>query len=330
MGYRLWIKHMALWFCCMLVCSCSTMPEVEMQTRTCAAFPAGGRASACACALNGKGYVLGGRDTKGIYHNDLWQYDPATDSWTSLGAIPGSVRVNATMIAYQGYLYAGLGYAHKSDIYTDSDYLQDWWRYNPATNQWDSLAPYPDGTTVAATPYVCCKRIYAIYGSMDCFSRHMTWYDTETDQWYREEDSHYRALSAFKGVGATLQGQYYFGLGYNTMNLNQWYRVDLTADQWTKRSSLPGKGRTCSACCATDNYIYVFGGRNFASEVIGGEVFDEIVRYDPTENKWACGGSMPCGRAENQIAFAINGKAYFGLGENAKGQCLNQLYCIEE
>jgi hypothetical protein len=39
---------------------------------------------------------------------------------------------------------------------------------------------------------------------------------------------------------------------------------------------------------------------------------------------------MPCGRAENMIAFTIDGKVYYGLGENEKGQLINTLYQIEE
>lgn len=314
----------------MALTGCHKLPEVDIPTRSCAVFPAGGRASACACSLNGKGYVLGGRDAKGVYHNDLWEYDPATDQWTSLGALPGSARVNAAIIGYQGCLYAGLGYAHKDVIYTVSNYLRDWWRYNPATRQWDSLAPYPDYATVAATPYICGKRIYMLYGSTDCFTRHMSWYDPEKNEWFREEDNHLRASSAFKGAGAEIQGQYYYGLGYNTYNLTQWYCVDLTEDKWTRRSSLPGKGRTCSTCCATDSYIFVFGGRCFGGEMTGGEVFADILRYDPIEDKWERGEAMPCGRAENQIAFAINGKAYFGLGESDEGRVIADLYCIDE
>jgi N-acetylneuraminic acid mutarotase len=305
------------------------MPEVEIPTRSCAVFPAGGRASACACALNGKGYVLGGRNSKGVYHNDLWQYDPMTDTWTSLGNIPGDARVNATMIAYQGCLYMGLGF-RQGTIYVQEDHLRDWWRFNPATNQWDSLAPYPDVTTIAAVPFIAGNRIYVLYGATDTPSRQINWYDPVTNSWHQLEDDHYRALTVFKPVGAQIQDQYYFGLGYNQTNMTQWYRVNLVENQWTKCSSLPGKGRTFSACCATNDYIYVFGGRHFAGDLTGGEVFADMLRFDPTHDQWTRGGVMPCGSAENQIAFAINGKAYFGLGENADGQCMNQLYCIEE
>jgi hypothetical protein len=39
---------------------------------------------------------------------------------------------------------------------------------------------------------------------------------------------------------------------------------------------------------------------------------------------------MPCGRGENQIAFGIGNKIYFGLGENENRVLIDKLYCIEE
>ena len=313
----------------MALTGCHKLPEVEVRARECAALPVGGRASACACSMNGKGYVFGGRDEKGTYLNDLWEYDPTTDSWTSMGSVPGKGRVNAIIIAYKGCLYAGLGFA-KGGAYEEETHLRDWWRWNETSHQWDSLAPYPDNTTICPIPYVTDGRIYAIYGAADCFTRHMTWYEVATNTWQREEDSHYRALSAFKGVGAQVQDRYYYGLGYNSTNLCQWWRVDLEKDNWTKCKSLPSKGRTCSAGCANDTYMYVFGGRYFAGEMTGGEVFADMWRYDPADDEWSRGGAMPCGKAENQIAFAIGNKVYFGLGEDEEGRTINKLYCIEE
>ena len=309
--------------------ACAKVDEVEMPVRECAMMPVGGRASASACVLNGKGYVFGGRDADGICYKDLWQYDPATDSWTSKGTMPGRARVNACMIAYQGCLYVGLGFAG-GGAYNDDKYLRDWWRWNPATDKWDTLARYPDIATIAAVPYIVGDRIYAIYGASDCFTRALTWYDVAGDSWYREEDNHFRAQSGFKGAGAKVLDTYYYGLGYNSVNQNQWYRVDLLNDKWTKCTSLPGKGRTFSAYCASNRYIYVFGGRYFGGDMTGGEVFADIMRYDPEADSWARGGAMPCGRAENQIAFSIGDKVYFGMGEDKNGNIIQHLYCIDE
>jgi len=312
-----------------LLAGCQNVPEVEIHVRECAGLPAGGRAAARACTLSGKGYVFAGRDEKGRYTNDLWQYDPAADSWSKVTNFPGKVRVSAAFAAYDGALYAGMGYG-VGKIYADSSYLHDWWRWNPGTNTWDTLAPYPYETTVAPTMFVVGSRIYAIYGTSDGFSRQITYYDPKNDSWHSFEDSHLRALSVFGGVGVSCEGLYYFGLGNNNANITQWYRVDLDADNWTKLKNAPGKERTFSACAASAHHVYVTGGRCFAGDLTGGEIFGDILQYTPSSDQWAYAGDLPCGQAENQIAFAIEGKVYFGLGEDEEGNLINQMYCIEE
>ena len=311
-----------------MLVACSKVEYIEVPTTSCAPIPVG-RASACSTALDGKGYVFGGRDQAGTYLNDLWQYDPQTDSWTNMGTTPLQARVNASITAYDGQLYVGLGFAHGS-IYNPENKLQDWWRWDPKTNKWDPLAPYPAKTTNKATTYVVNDRIYVIYGVADGFSRDIHYYEPKNNTWTSIPENHYRALSSFGGVGATYQGKTYFGLGFNIRPLTQWYTMDLPSDKWTKRSSFPGKGRSFSACGVGDRYIYVFGGRYYAGEHTGGEVFADKWRYDPEDDSWARCGLMPCGKAENLIAFAVNGKVYFGLGEDENGTILKTLYRIED
>ena len=62
----------------------------------------------------------------------------------------------------------------------------------------------------------------------------------------------------------------------------------------------------------------------------GGEIFDTYLRYSPEKDRWEWCGTMPCGRAENQIAFTIDGTVYFGLGEDETGIAIDKLYRIEE
>ena len=288
-----------------------------------------GRASACACSCDGKGYVFAGRKSDKTYLNDLWEYDPKTDTWTDLGSAPMRERVNATMCSYDGKLYVGLGYGAQR-AYVDSAYLQDWWEYNPKTGEWRQLADYPDEYTIACTCFATEGKIYSLYGFRHAFSRDVCCYDVATDEWELWERNLQRAKYNTGGRGALLDGVFYFGGGYNTNNLRYWYAVDITHDKWTPRAAIPGKGREFGACAASKEHVYYFGGRYFGGDLTGGEVFDTYMRFSPAENHWEWCGKMPCGRAENLIAFTIDGKVYFGLGEDEKGVVLPHLYCIEE
>lgn len=308
-----------------LCAACSRTEEVTLSVVPCTPIPEG-RASACATACDGKAYVFGGRDSAGKYRNELWEYDVANNTWNCIKT-PLKGRVHPSMIAVGKTIYLGLGFSGK--IYEDSCYLRDWWRYTPASGKWEQLQDFVSQCTIGNTTYLVGNRIYAIYGADGCFSRHIHHYDIDKNEWTREEESHLRAKSGFGGVGAQVQDRYFYGLGNNTSNLTQWFEVDLSTDKWTKRTDIPGKGRTLGACCATNDYIYVFGGRCFAGEYTGGEVFCDYYRYDPQSDKWEHCGQMPYGTAENLVAFTLNGKAYFGLGEDTEGRLLKQLYRVE-
>ena len=271
--------------------SCERIAEIEPATKACAPMPEGGRAAACACALDGKAYVFGGRDEKGRYLRDLWEYDPVTDSWNNLGDCPMTARVNATMAAMDGLLYMGLGYSAKH-AYQDSCYQRDWWSYNPKTAQWTRLADYPSQNTVAATTATEGDNILVYYGCGHVQQNEVYRYD-------------------------------------NSNNLTNWYKASLVDNTWQRVRSLPGKGREFAACAATDKYVYIFGGRYFGGDMTGGEIFNTYMRYSPDKDQWEWCDTMPCGRAENQIAVTISGKVYFGLGENENAQIINTLYTIE-
>lgn len=69
------------------------------------------------------------------YFNDLWSFDPITNSWASLGLSPLDQRANATALVINGKIYIGFGNrANPSGIK-----YGDLWEYNVAANSWTQL-----------------------------------------------------------------------------------------------------------------------------------------------------------------------------------------------
>ncbi|HEY4798166.1 MAG TPA: hypothetical protein VII99_03715, partial [Bacteroidia bacterium] len=71
--------------------------------------------------------------------NDLWEYNPATNTWAQkspLPAIPRQFGVGIT-IFNRGYIGTGLD--------STGNYLDDWFEYNPATNSWAMMTNFPNG-----------------------------------------------------------------------------------------------------------------------------------------------------------------------------------------
>ena len=310
-----------------VICACTNVEKRDVSVQACAVMPSG-RASACACVCDGKAYVFSGRDQKGTYLNDLWEYDPVNDSWKDLGKSPMKARVNAIMTAYDGKIYAGLGYSALR-AYNDSAYQRDWWEYTPQTGVWKRLEDYPTPYTDACTSICMEGKIYSLYGFWHAFSQDLCCYDISSGQWSVIPYHPQRAKYTAGGRGALLDGIFYFGGGFNSHFEHKWYAIELPQDKWTQKADIPGKERAFGACAASREHVYLFGGRCFGGDMTGGEVYDSFLRFSPDKNCWEWCGTMPMGRAENLIAFSIQGKVYFGLGENERGEIINKLYCIE-
>ena len=99
-----------------------------------AAFPGAARCGASTFAINGKGYVANGFSSNDgviiIFYKDLWEYNPATNSWTQKADFGGGKRCASVGLAVNNIGFVGAGY--------DSTYIGvgDIWSYNPLSNAW--------------------------------------------------------------------------------------------------------------------------------------------------------------------------------------------------
>lgn len=82
------------------------------------------RMEACAFSVNEKGYVLTGDNiSSGTNYKDMWELDPATDTWTRIEDFDGTARRYMSATTLNGVAYTGLG--------TNGTNFKDFWRYDP-------------------------------------------------------------------------------------------------------------------------------------------------------------------------------------------------------
>lgn len=303
-------------------------PDVTLTVRECAPMPVA-RACATAFVVDGKAYVFAGRDSAGISHNDLWCYTPSTDRWENAGATPLTSRVHATACVNAGKVYLGLGFQGEHGV--DSCYLRDYWEYTPATGVWRQLADYPNAYTNRATSFVGDDELYVGYGFCWNYRRDMFRYSIADDRW----DSIDVGVAfqgyptrSFGGTGCTCRGRHFMGTGFFRKSVNWWAEL-VDGTHWEQRAEVPGRTRTLAATAATDRYVYLCGGIHYGGVNTSGEVLTDVRRYNPDSDEWQYVARMPQGLI-NHVCFAVNGKVYFGLGENDNWQVQNKLYCIEE
>ena len=311
-----------------LLFGCRETPEINVVLHEGTPIPSP-RACAASFVVNGQAYVFAGRDSTGKALNDLWRYDPESDTWTSLGATPLMPRVNATACAVDDKVYLGLGFRGKRGI--DSCYFRDWWEYVPATEQWTRLADYPNAYTDKATSFSGVGELYVGYGFFWNYRRDMFRYSVATDRW---DSIDVKAgqfdfpTRSFGGTGCTCRHRHFMGTGFYRYSVDWWGEL-VDGTHWEKRASVPGKSRTLAASAATDQFVYMTGGLHYGGVNTTGDVLQDIRRYDPDKDAWAYVAILPDG-VYNHCCFAIGKRVYIGMGEGWDEQINHHLYWFEE
>ena len=274
-------------------------------------------------------YLFGGRDSFSTNHNDLWAYSTTTDTWRKVPThVPLKARVSASACVVGDCAYIGLGFDGK--VQRDSSYLCDFWQYNFKTLKWKRLADFPANTTVKNCLFATEDAIYATYGFNREFTQDIYRYDIQENTWTKLDVSAPCSVPrAMDVVGATCQGRHFVGTGFNHGSLRFWAEWDPDNRQLIPRKKILGAGRNAAVCCATDDYVYLAGGRHYGDTLTTGFFYNSIQRYSPQHDQWEYVGSMPY-EAENMVIAYINEQIFIGLGENKEGIIQDKWYRFEE
>ena len=274
-------------------------------------------------------YLFGGRDNFGTNHNDLWVYNTTTNTWKEVPThIPLKARASASACVVGDCAYIGLGFEGKAQ--RDSSYLRDFWQYNFKTLKWKRLADFPGNTTVKNCLFATEQAIYATYGFNREFTQDAYRYDLEKDTWEKlDVSASPNVPRAMDIVGATCQERHFVGTGFNHGSLRFWAEWIPSEQKFVPCQKILGAGRNAAACCATEDYVYLAGGRHYGDTLTTGFFYSSIQRYSPEQDQWEYVGSMPY-EAENIVMTYIKGQIFIGLGENKDGIIQGNWYSFEE
>ncbi|MEO7802030.1 MAG: IPT/TIG domain-containing protein [Ginsengibacter sp.] len=93
-----------------------------------------------AFVLNGKLFAGCSADANGFIDlaKQVWQYDPATETWTRKADFPGTDRTQPYSFSTTTYGYIGGGYQNLQDPNS-----HEFWRYNAENDSWKQMRDYP-------------------------------------------------------------------------------------------------------------------------------------------------------------------------------------------
>jgi N-acetylneuraminic acid mutarotase len=220
-------------------------PVADFWTKK-ASLPGPPRSLAFGITIGNKGYLIGGWSgpSSGLqYLPDVWEYDPAADSWTQKMNFPGTPKIFAGGFAIGNIAYYGLGYESANSN------ANDWWRYDPTSDSWTKKADFVGylysanyGFSIGGTGYLL------IFGS------YQNWYsyDTATDQWTTRNSNPTYIEPA--GMPFTIGNQGYYIPG--TGSFHETWVYDPPSDSWSRKTS-PNILRGEGVGVALNNRLYI-------------------------------------------------------------------------
>ncbi len=168
--------------------------------------------------LDDKIYMGMGNNTENL--NDWWEYDIPTDTWTQKDDLPGSTRHHPFYFGIDGIAYVGFGHGNNSN--GQLSIYNDFYKFDPATDEWTQLNDFPGEARVAGTQFDHNGKGYILSGDGDDHS-HMEegefWeYDPLTDDWF-QMPSHPGPSSRWAPGSFVVDNYVYFMCGLSSEQL---------------------------------------------------------------------------------------------------------------
>ena len=171
-------------------------------------------------------YVYGGGNSTGGYYNDLWRWNPATQTWTQLANMP-TAKQNIQGAYWNGKIYVPGGF--------NGAHITENAIYDIATDMWTTGAPLPAPQTGANVAFN--NKIYNFGGDPGPQST-VTIYDIATNTWSNGAAMPVGITYGRATVAGLGQFYAYYAGGITTVTVNTLYRYDFAANTWATMAPL--------------------------------------------------------------------------------------------
>lgn len=258
-------------------------------------IPGAGRFWSAAFTIDNKIYTGTGRTGfSGNATQDMWEYDPTSDTWAQIADYPAGVREGAD----------GFGDGNRGFLAFGSAFIQftsTVYEYLPTTNTWEAKTPcpasfaYSHGFTINDKYYIGPEN-----GTNKVYS-----YDFEGDSW--SEVASYPGQDCRAQVTFSANGKGYIGLGTYVFGgvLGEFYAYDPTTDSWSQKASLsPVSDQSCATSINNEGYVFNVGQNG-----------QSVYKYNEALDEWEFLSTHPGDRIANSTFIGLNGAAYLVFGE---------------
>ncbi|UKN02433.1 T9SS type A sorting domain-containing protein [Paracrocinitomix mangrovi] len=305
------IKRYFLFVGLLLISEMSTAFEVWNQK---ANMPATARHRTVAFTVGNKGYMGLGHYNSGpggnTYLNDIWEYDPASNTWTQKADFAGGYRYHAVGVGYQNVAYVGTGRDQTTPPSQAYTLETDWWEFDPLANSWTTKPPIPGVGRRGAVAFLIDDIIYVGTGQVSTgYTGSFYAYDITNETWLTNIPD-LPGGGRTSAVAFTIDGKGYAGTGGVGCGSNDIYEYKPSTNQWLPRQPIGGPIRNEACGFAVNGKGYILTGDNCSSGTNYGDVWE----YDPNTDTWIELPEFPGTARRYMNAFVIGNKAYCGSG----------------
>ena len=288
----------------------------DEQWTSCANFPAQARHRCTAFAIGNKGYVGGGHINSfvEVVHEDFWQYDPGTDSWTQIADFGGGKRYHSSAFSIGEFGYVGLGEDE------NDNYYNDFYRYVPEFNIWQPVASFPGNPRRAATSFVIDDLGYVGTGQSDFgYEVDFYYYDPQTNSWTQVSDFMGQARSS--AVGFSYNGKGYVGTGHIFGDhTKDFFEYDPLTNSWTQKADVGHVFRQDATGFVLNDKGYILTGNDVDADFN----YKDVWEYNFTTDTWIQIEDFGAEGRRYMVSVVIGDVAYAGTGTD--GTNLNDWY----
>lgn len=279
----------------------SFFANAELKWEQKANFRGSGRHRGTGFAIKDKGYIGLGHinSVVNIPFADIWEYDPASDTWSQKADYPTGGNYGASTFTIGDKAYVGNG------VYSNGE----WQEFDPVSNKWRQIADCPN-TQSEKTGFSIGDKGYFI-SSDNLFE-----YDPSSDMWIEKATPVFNTTSWISSFAIDDKGYV-----YDDGNLMEYKQ---STDSWSIRASSPGIATGGSGAFSINKKGYIVAGYgNWLSDIVS-----EVWEFNPGSNEWKQVVDFPGASRRFLVGFSIGNFGYIGTGTN--GVNFNDFYQFGE
>lgn len=285
-------------------------------------MPQPARAYLAAAVLDGRIYVVGGRDGTGQVLARVDRYDPALGVWeTGVPPLPAA-RYSAAAAALDGRLYVLGGHGADGAVLADVTY------YDPADGRWHA-APALQMEREGLSAVVLDGVLYAMGGSdaQGNLLSSVEWLDVEHGTWREVDMWRFEFPRAAFAAVAWEYGIFSFG-GFTPAPIGFIQLFQKGQSPVTRVPPGLFQARGSLGAVVLRDRIYIIGGRGPGGGGRGDAVLDDVLIFRPYEEAWEEGPPLNTAR-ESFAAVALDTQVYVLGGQDAFGLPLRSVEMLE-